>query len=92
MVPVSSTPLDMLQMGVALWTFLLVCVWLGHRSMINHVGAQVVTRSRPVDPKWEFPPYIGQNLPIRDRQRMSGRSPHTWILGLALVATSYNMY
>ena len=60
--------------------------------MIKHVGAQVVTRFRPVDPKWEFPPYIGQNIPIRDRHRMSRRSPHNWKLGLTLVATSYNMY
>ena len=49
-------PLDMLWMGVAQWNFLLVCVWLGHRSIRNQVGAQALTRFHPVDPKWEFPP------------------------------------
>ena len=29
----SSIPLDILRMGVAWWTFLLVGVWLGHRSL-----------------------------------------------------------
>src|SRR3954468_1013079 len=41
----SSTPLDILRMGVARWTFVLGCVWLGHRVITNHVCAQVVTRS-----------------------------------------------
>src|SRR3954471_9892823 len=43
----SSTPLDILRMGVARWTFVLGCVWLGHRVITNHVCAQAVTRSYP---------------------------------------------
>jgi len=35
-------PLDILRMGVALWNFLLVCVWLVHIIMSKHFGAQVV--------------------------------------------------
>ena len=54
--PQIAYPLDMLRMGVAQWTFLLVCVWLFNRSMRNHVGAQVVTKFHLEDPKWEFPP------------------------------------
>ena len=45
--PRSSTPLDILRMGVARWTFVLGCVWLGHRVIKNHVCAQDVTRSYP---------------------------------------------
>src|SRR4051812_43373612 len=45
LVPRSSTPLHILQMGVARWTFVLGCVWLGHRLITNHVCAQDVTRS-----------------------------------------------
>src|SRR4051812_31871931 len=33
--------------GVARWTFVLGCVWLGHRVITNHVCAQDVTRSYP---------------------------------------------
>src|SRR3954470_18046842 len=40
-------PLDILQMGVARWTFVLGCFWLGHRVITNHVCAQAVTRSYP---------------------------------------------
>ena len=54
--PVSSTPLDILRMGVARWTFVLVCVWLGHRVITNHVWAQAVTRAYPVPPKRRVPP------------------------------------
>ena len=43
--PGSSAPLDILPVGVAQWTFLLVCVWLVHMIIPNHFGAQVV-------PKW----------------------------------------
>ena len=32
-------PLDILRMGVARWTFVLGCVWLGHRVITNHVCA-----------------------------------------------------
>src|SRR4051812_39746554 len=39
--------LDILRMGVARWTFVLGCVWLGHRVTTNHVCAQAVTRSYP---------------------------------------------
>src|SRR3954465_15626522 len=34
-------------MGVARCTFVLGCVWLGHRVITNHVCAQAVTRSYP---------------------------------------------
>src|SRR4051812_13566411 len=51
LVPRSSTPLDILRMGVARWTFFLGCVWLGHRIITNHVCAQAVTRFYPVPPK-----------------------------------------
>ena len=44
-------PLDILRMGVARWTFLLVCVRLGHRIITNHAWAHAVTRSYPVPPK-----------------------------------------
>src|ERR1041384_4544769 len=47
LVPRSSTPLDILRMRVAWWTFVLGCVWLGHRVITNHVCAQDVTRSYP---------------------------------------------
>jgi hypothetical protein len=46
-------PLDILRMGLALWTFLLVCVWLGHRVIANHVW--VITRSNSVPPKQGVP-------------------------------------
>src|SRR3954464_9196075 len=45
--PRSSTPLDILRMGVARWKFVLGCVWLGHRVIKNHVCAQAVKRSYP---------------------------------------------
>src|SRR3954462_825165 len=44
-------PLDVLLKGVAWWIFLLVCAWLGHRIIPNHVWAQFVIRSNPVSPK-----------------------------------------
>src|SRR3954470_19731063 len=47
LVPRSSTPLDILRMGVARWTFVLGYVWLGHRVITNHVCAQDVKRSYP---------------------------------------------
>src|SRR3954463_15602342 len=47
----SSTPLDILRMGVARWTIVLGCVWLGHRVITNHACAQDVKRSYPVPPK-----------------------------------------
>ena len=59
-------PFDFLRTTVNKWTFLLVCVWLGHRSMDNQVGAQVVTRFHPVDPKREFPPIIGEPSTTRE--------------------------
>src|SRR4051812_40363401 len=45
MVPPIVYHLDILWMGVARWTFVLGCVWLGHRVITNHVCAQAVTRS-----------------------------------------------
>src|SRR3954468_837298 len=33
--------------GGSRWTFVLGCVWLGHRVITNHVCAQAVTRSYP---------------------------------------------
>src|SRR4051812_28660711 len=47
LVPPIVYPLDILRMGVARWTFVLGCVWLGHRVITNHVCAQNVTRSYP---------------------------------------------
>src|SRR3954468_17175465 len=44
-------PLDILRMGVARWTVVLGCVWLGHRFITNHGCAQDVKRSYPVPPK-----------------------------------------
>src|SRR3954464_7386443 len=38
-------------MGVSRWTFVLGCVWLGHRVITNHVCAQAVARFYPVPPK-----------------------------------------
>src|ERR1043165_6716261 len=49
--PLSSTPIDIIWIGVARWTFVLGCVWLGHRFITNHICAQTVTRSYPVPPK-----------------------------------------
>src|SRR4051812_41301616 len=45
-------PLDILRMGVARWTFVLGCVWLGHRVITNHVCAQAIitlVQNRPLD-------------------------------------------
>src|SRR3954471_6160645 len=53
LVPSIVYPLDILRMGVARWTFVLGCVWLGHRVSRNHVCAQAVTRSYLVPPKTE---------------------------------------
>src|ERR1043165_8059950 len=47
LVPPIVYPLDILRMGVARWTFVLGCVWLGHRVITNHVCAQAVSRSYP---------------------------------------------
>src|SRR4051812_7034995 len=47
LVPPIVYPLDILRMGVARWTFVLGCVWLGHRVITNHVCAQDVKRSYP---------------------------------------------
>src|SRR3954468_10283152 len=47
LVPPIVYPLDILPMGVARWTFVLGCVWFGHRVITNHVCAQDVTRSYP---------------------------------------------
>ena len=55
-------PLDMLRMGVAQWNFLLVCVWLVHTIMSNHVGAQVVTRFAAVSPNGEVLPLKRRNF------------------------------
>jgi hypothetical protein len=35
--PGSFIPLDIIRMGVPWWTFLPICVWLGHRIITNHV-------------------------------------------------------
>src|ERR1043165_9401349 len=37
LVPPIVYPLYILRMGVARWTFVLGCVWLGHRVITNHV-------------------------------------------------------
>src|SRR4051812_5161813 len=47
LVPPIVYPLDILWMGVARCTFVLGCVWLGHRVITNHVCVQYVTRSYP---------------------------------------------
>src|SRR3954463_5826338 len=49
--PIVYLPLVIFRMGVARWTFVLGCVWLGHRVITNHVCAQAVTRFYPVPPK-----------------------------------------
>src|SRR3954469_213036 len=59
LVPPIVYPLDILRMGVAWWTFVLGCVWLGHRVITNHVCDHDVTRSYPRSIKnGEFPPII----------------------------------
>src|SRR3954468_9646858 len=50
--PIVYPPLDILRMGVARWTVVLGCVWLGHRFITNHACAQDVKRPYPVLPKY----------------------------------------
>ena len=59
------------------WIFLLVSVWLGHRSMSNNAGAKVVTRFSPVSLKEGVSPLRRRSFLTRGRQRMpaSYRAP-----------------
>src|SRR3954464_4498426 len=65
LVPRSSTPLDILRLGVARWKFFLGCVWLGHWVITNHVCAQAVTRSYPVPSKTGNCPLIIKDCNLR---------------------------
>ena len=58
-------PFDCLRTTVDQWSFLLVCVWLVHGNMLNHVGDHVYTRFHVVSsPEWDS---VDAVLRARDR-------------------------
>ena len=79
-------PFNFLEMMVDQWTFLLVCVGLGHRTLENQVGAKVLTRFHPVDKKWEFPSTTPEPSKVTAHVYEGG---HTWKLGLTFLIASY---
>src|SRR3954465_9585371 len=66
----SSTPLDVPLTGVARRSYLLFCVFLGHRVMRNHVGSQVGALSYLVSSQRGDSPLYGSGTFASRLERM----------------------
>src|SRR3954469_25574820 len=72
----SSTPLHVPLTGVARHSYLLFCVCLGHRVMLNHVGSHVGALSYPVSPQRGDSPLYGSRTFASRLKRMHARETH----------------
>ena len=76
-------PFERLRKGVDQWTFLFVCVWLGHRKMENQTWAQVLTRFHPLGTEWDIRTLSLVSFLKRQRMHVcEGLTLGSWILAI----------